>query len=175
MVATLMTNTIQIPLTKNQFAIIDECDADLCQLKWFAIRHSKYKGSRKFCAARGTTIVKGKQETEYMHRTIMSRLLGRELNTTDWVDHKDTNPLNNTRDNLRLCTRSQNSANTGLNATNTSGYKGVYFETKNGKWRARIMLNKKNHHLGYFDNPEEAHKAYREKAIELFGEFARFE
>lgn len=167
-------STIQIPLTQGQFAIIDECDSDLCELGWFAIFHPKYKGGGNYCAARQIGLGGKKQKMMYMHRTILSRTLNRELTQFDRVDHKDTNPLNNTRDNLRLCTRSQNTANTGLTATNTSGYKGVHFDKKAGKWRATIMLNKKLYRLGYFESPEEGHKAYREKAIELFGEFARF-
>ncbi len=36
-----------------------------------------------------------------------------------------------------------------------------------------IRLQGKNYHLGMFDTPEEAHKAYCEAAVKLHGEFAK--
>ena len=83
-----------------------------------------------------------------------------------WIDHKDRNKLNNKFGNLRLCTSSQNQANTVSN-----GYKGVSRNKK--KWRARIMFKRKEIRLGNFDNQEDAARAYDIKALELFGEFAK--
>ena len=86
------------------------------------------------------------------------------------VDHWDENTLNNRLDNLRVSTKSQNGANRGKTAANTSGFKGV---TKYGnRWRAQITFQQKVMHLGIFDTPEEAHEAYLKKAKELFGRFA---
>ncbi len=61
--------------------------------------------------------------------------------------------------------------NTKLKQSNTSGIKGVFFDKRKKTWRAQITHNKKKHHLGYFENIEDAAKARREKAKELFGEF----
>jgi hypothetical protein len=38
----------------------------------------------------------------------------------------------------------------------------VHYNKKNKKWRAYIVLSKKQIHLGYFDNEEEAAKKYLE-------------
>lgn len=88
------------------------------------------------------------------------------------LDHKDTIRHHNWIDNLRLATNSQNCGNGKRRKTNTSGYKGVSFDKKEGKWRATIYLNYKQMFLGYFETPEAAHAAYVAKAKELFGEFA---
>jgi hypothetical protein len=87
------------------------------------------------------------------------------------VDHKSRNRSDDSWGNLRLATLSQNAANIGKHKDNKSGFKGVYRHT-DGRWRARVMRDGKNHHVGLFDTPEAAHSAYIARATELFGEFA---
>ncbi len=89
------------------------------------------------------------------------------------VDHINGNGLDNRRCNLRLATRSQNLANAAIPRHNSSGYKGVS-ATRNGKWLARIRKDRVQRNLGIFDTPEEAHAAYCEAAVSLYGEFANF-
>lgn len=63
----------------------------------------------------------------------------------------------------------------GRNRLNTTGFKGVGRYDKNSKrtkYCARIRHNGKRIFLGVFSTPEDAAKAYREKAAELHGEFA---
>ena len=91
------------------------------------------------------------------------------------VDHKDCNSLNNAISNLRLATRRQNLWNSKGVRSEKSPYKGVYFQKHDGRWNAAIQHNGKKCHIGSYPTPEEASKAYREKAIELRGSFARFE
>jgi hypothetical protein len=99
-----------------------------------------------------------------IHRLILDAPEGME------VDHVNRDKLDNRRSNLRLCTRSQNKANTGIISTNTSGYKGVSFH-KN-KWQASIRIDNKLLYLGRYDTKEEAAEAYNKKAFEQWGEFA---
>lgn len=61
------------------------------------------------------------------------------------------------------------------NTNNTSGYKGVYLYKKTGRWRAKIGYDYRYVHLGYFDTAKEAAQAYKDAAIELYGEHARFD
>ena len=86
------------------------------------------------------------------------------------IDHINGNPLDNCRQNLRVCTNQQNLFNRGKNSNNKSGYKGVSWNKQEQKWRAKIN----GKHLGYFDSAEEAHRVYVRSAQELHGEYARF-
>ena len=90
------------------------------------------------------------------------------------VDHIDGNGLNNRRENLRTCNRSENMSNRRKHKNNTSGYKGVCWDNQHGRWRADIKLNGKRKHLGLFTNPEEAYQAYCAAAIKMHGEYANF-
>jgi hypothetical protein len=89
------------------------------------------------------------------------------------VDHKNGVKHDNMASNLRLATGSQNGANQKRHKDNKSGHKGVIFEKSVNKWRARIKVQGKPIHIGYYDSPELAHMAYCKHAIELNGEFAR--
>lgn len=61
-----------------------------------------------------------------------------------------------------------------MNGKKTSSkYKGVHWRKDINKWVARISHRNKRIHLGCFDDEREAAKAYNEKALELWGEFAR--
>lgn len=144
-----------IPLTKGYFAIIDDCDFEsVSEFSWCAsgisVRPYAYNDFAGF-----------------MHRFIMNAPLKLD------VDHIDHNTLNNTRKNLRLCTRSQNLANRrGLQSNNTSNYTGVCWDKKKLKYITYINCKNKRIYLGLFDDPEEAAKERDKKALELFGEFA---
>ena len=105
-----------------------------------------------------------------MHRLVMSRILGRELERNEIIDHVNGNGLDNRRENLRISTNSQNLANRRKNCNNTSGFKGV--QPKRKKYSACVGFQGKKIRLGVYDTPEEAARAYDEKAKELFGEYA---
>ena len=94
---------------------------------------------------------------------------------TNLVDHRDRDTLNNTRSNLRVCTRSQNQQNSvGKPSQRRSRFKGVsYSKNRKKSWRATIWVNGKQIHGGYFATEEEAARSYDRLAREHFGEFAR--
>jgi hypothetical protein len=91
------------------------------------------------------------------------------------IDHKDGNPKNNKIENLREANSHQNAWNSSKSKSNTSGYKGVFWHSKMKKWTSSICFHRKLIWLGVFKTPEEAHEAYKNAALELHGEFARFE
>ncbi len=91
----------------------------------------------------------------------------------DDIDHINGDPSDNRLSNLRLATRSQNMANARKPITNTSGFKGVYYDRSRGKWAANIWKDKKNFYLGRYSTLQEAHAAYVNASKKHFGEFAR--
>jgi hypothetical protein len=152
-----------IPLTQGQVATVSS--------KWFE-DFSKYnwnaswdKRAKTFYASR--RIWTGEKSTTLlMHRVIAG-------DDYPHVDHWDGNGLNNTDENLRKCTASQNGGNRRLNSDNTSGYKGVYFSAQKQKYCSSITVNGKTFYLGVFVDPRDAARAYDRAAIKHFGEFAR--
>jgi len=63
--------------------------------------------------------------------------------------------------NCRWATRAVQSRNTKkIRSSNTSGYRGVYFEKRRNLWRATIDVNNKTISIGFFKTALEASKAY---------------
>ena len=89
------------------------------------------------------------------------------------VDHFDLNRSNNKWENLRAATQLQNTWNTPIQKSNTSGFKGVSKRKDTGKWTARIRHNDSYLSLGCFDRIEDAVMVYKTTAVQLRGEFAR--
>lgn len=83
------------------------------------------------------------------------------------LDHHDQDKSNNRILNLRPATRGQNMLNVGVRADNTSGHVGVSWFKERQKWVATITVDKRLHHLGYFDNLEDAVAARKAGEITL--------
>lgn len=150
-----------VQLTQSKMAQVDDEDFErINQWNWNV---QKCKND-KWYAQRSSPMVLGKRHAILMHREIIHVPKGME------VDHIDGNGLNNQRYNLRICTTSQNQANTKRHIDNLSGYKGVSKSKK--KWRAQIKINKRTIVIGSFETPEEAARAYDKVSKENFGEFA---
>lgn len=88
------------------------------------------------------------------------------------VDHINKNPLDNRKINLRICNYQENFFNSKKKSNNTSGVTGVGFDKKSSKWRARICIDYKNIHLGFYDDKNEAIKARLQAEQKYFKEFA---
>lgn len=95
----------------------------------------------------------------YMHRFVMGEPDG-------VIDHKNRDGLDNRRENLRVCTQSQNIA-ASKTRPSKSGARGVHRHGR--KWRAVLS---KNDYVGSFDTIEEAIAARNAAALARWGEFA---
>jgi hypothetical protein len=93
------------------------------------------------------------------------------LKTGSWpinqIDHKNRNSKDNSWDNLRPATNTQNSYN--KEPTNTLKYRGIYLS--GSKFCAHIKINGSSTYLGTYTTPEEASFVYETKAKEIQGEF----
>lgn len=105
------------------------------------------------------------------HLIIWKMVTGKE--PTNQIDHWDTVKNNNRWENLREATKSQNSANRGLMATNTSGAKCVFWYKAYQKWAVQIWKDGKAHFGGYHEEFEAATARSESMQKELYGKFAR--
>ena len=108
----------------------------------------------------------------YLHRLAFKHM-GEPV--PDIVDHINGNRKDNRWCNLRPADNTTSMQNRSKPSHNTSGYKGVSYHRGKQKYHTRITVNKKVLHLGYFDCPVEAYKAYCGAADKHFKEFARYE
>lgn len=107
---------------------------------------------------------------KYLHRLILGI-----INPHISVDHIDMDPLNNTRENLRSCSHTENNCNRSKQSNNKSGHKGVSWDKENSKWVAHISYNKKCLNLGRFRDIHDAIAAYAIATEKYHKEFARTE
>lgn len=158
-----MKSWITISLTQNKKTIIDLSDLDLVtQFKWCAHRQR-----HKWYAKRHSRKAPRHYQHPSLHRFLMGEPTGKQ------VDHINGNGLDNRKENLRLATNAENAKNRGKQSNNTTGYKGVFRNSKLPyMFEAKIGVNGRHIYLGLFDTPEKAYQAYKEAAIKYHGEFA---
>ena len=138
-----------IELSNGQRARVDWQDYKrLARFRWdvnqgYAIRHVGYGVGR-------TTV--------RMHREILG--LGSGLFDKRQTDHKNRDRLDNRRRNLRVCTSLENSENRSDQSVFGVG---VWKDplAQSNRFRAKIMIQGKRHHLGCFPTAEEARYARR--------------
>lgn len=94
---------------------------------------------------------------------------------TDEIDHANGKKSDNRWVNLRHVDHFENAHNKGIPRNNTSGAKGVCFDSRSGKWLAQIRSANRRHHIGYFACFDDAKQAVRAARASLHGQFARHE
>jgi hypothetical protein len=151
-----------IPLSQGMVVVVDDCDFSLVKnRKWCAVlQNGNYY-------AQTWQRTNGRYTTKMMHRLILGATRG------SVIDHINGNGLDNRRSNLRFCSFSENQWNRKPNKNSKTGVKGVHWSAKEKKYVAQIREHGKRIMLGSFRSIEEAALAYREKAKQLFGVFAK--
>lgn len=159
-----------LPLTQGMYTLVDDEDFDwLNQWKW------QYQAFG--CADKGYAVnnkwVKGsypnaKCSTTRMHRFIMSAPKGSP------IDHINGNTLDNRKENLRICTTTDNNRNIAKKPNCTSQFKGVSFVKSSKKWLVSFRdKDGKNYNLGTYINEEVAARVWDKAAYERDGQYAR--
>lgn len=151
--------TVEIPLSQGLAALVDDADAAMVIAlgPWSAFRRN-----RTFYARR-TVRSAGRETSLYMHRVLLD---------SPRVDHANGNGLDNRRSNLRSASHAENMRNARRRTDNTSGFKGVSWAKRRGRWTAAIHVDCRRIHLGSFDDSASAARAYDVAAIQHFGKFA---
>lgn len=173
--------TSQLGLSKNKQNLIDLSSKNYAigytskgEEFWFD--KEDYDLIKNYCwyyDARGYVVARGKGDNNRiaLHTLVMSPIPDGMV-----VDHKCHPPRNekkvdNRKSNLEIKTISQNNINSSMYLNNTSGIKGVSWHKRIEKWRAYIQVDKKNIHLGYFINLQDAINARKTAEIKYFGEY----
>lgn len=106
-----------------------------------------------------------------LHRVIWFLMTGEPLCNSLQIDHINNNKQDNRWENLRIATPHNNGCNRGKQTNNTSGFKGVYYNKRDGNWQCKLTSKGKVIHVGYFLNKEEAAIAYNIAAQNAHKEF----
>jgi hypothetical protein len=151
----------EIPLTKGKVAWVDADDYEsLAQYSWWALEHhGRWYAYRTEYLGGGRK--NEKKRNIQMHRQLLDAPKGAV------VDHQDRNGLNNTRDNLVLCSDGDNKRN--CKRVGASIFRGIYPSPTKGKWCARYSDGGKTVYIGTFDSERKAALAYNEAVSRRFG------
>lgn len=136
------------------------------------LQHRIKIGDKAGCIAyNGTKKYPYKAVTHQNKQYVIARIIFLMFNKylPEFVVYKDGNSLNTKIENLIEANTSQQQ----YRRANKTKYKGVSFCKKENKYKSQIRTNCKLVHLGYYDTPEEAHKAYLEAKEKYHGEFLK--
>jgi hypothetical protein len=128
------------------YALVDEHDyPNAAGYRWHLAR-SGYPST-------ALRLANGRKTVARLHRIILGITHG---DTSIEIDHRNGDPLDNCRANLRPLDHAENMANrSGPTSLNKSGYRGVFYDKARDKWVANIMVRGKARRAR-FETVEEA-------------------
>lgn len=150
--------TKEVPLTQDKVALVDDEDYDrVCAHRWCFHNIRGYH--------RAVSRING--ELVSMADFILGVISGQE------VDHINHDTLDNRRENIRPCTRSQNLMNARKRTGQCSSrFKGIWWDKSVERWHAEITVRGNTTRVGTSECEIEAAGMYNYAAKKLFGEFA---
>jgi hypothetical protein len=142
---------------QNGIIQIDREDLDkVKQYKWYIACNGYIVANQSHYVGGGTII---------MHRILM------RAPKKVKIDHINGDKKDNRKKNLRPATHAENMRNHRVRKDSITGVSGVGRIKKNGKFRARIQVNKKEIGLGWYVDINEAISARKKAEITYFGNF----
>lgn len=121
---------------------------------------------RKYCTI--VLSLSSKLKTRNIHQLVAEAFLGHvPCGLKLVVNHINYNSLDNRVENLEIITQRENSNKKHIKST--SKYTGVGWAKEKNKWVSRIVINKIDTHLGYFDTEPKASECY-ENALKCIEE-----
>ena len=132
---------------------------DCYDIKMLSIRYTPKWEQKKIQTREAYKVIELNGKKLQLHRVIYyahnQEWNIHDVSNDNKIDHIDGISAGNNISNLRVVTAQQNSFNRPT-------AKGYYWDKITNKWRAKIAVNGKQIHLGYFDTEEEARNAYLE-------------
>ena len=132
---------------------------------WDRVRELSWRIDAMGYIVSSTLTRKNKEQPIFLHRLLMN------AKKKELVDHEDTNPLNNRRENLRICTKPNNNRNRSPVKKYGREVSGVSLN-KSGTWSAEISHDKVRTRLGTFRTYVEAVQARFNGELEHFGKYS---
>lgn len=136
---------ITIPI-RGGYTIVDAEDEELVRSYLWRVNNNGY--------AMRTVCLGDRNTSELLHRVINKTPVDMD------TDHINGNRLDNRKSNLRTSSRKDNTKNRRLNANNSSGYRGVYWNKNSRKWLVYITIDGVKTYLGGFHDKEDAARAF---------------
>ena len=107
-----------------------------------------------------------------VHRLIYA-MYNKQSPGTREVDHINGNKKDNRPCNLRLATRNQNRQNVEKYISNSTGYRGIWYDKARNCFFCAIQANGVRDQFGPFETAQKASEVYISEAKTRFGEFYR--
>ena len=155
---------IKIPLRNARRHIIAYAKASIDKYKLLSpySYHAVKKGRKIYAASR----------VDGVNISMQEMIIGKKAPPGHKIDHKNGNGLDNTNENLRFATDSQNVHNQQKKEGTTSRYFGVSWNKNTKKWRSGIVCKGEQYNLGSYDNEKDAAYIFDIWDLYLYGEFS---
>ena len=149
----------KIRAINGKYIKVSDCDYDfLKQFRWC----QGTKWGYYTCSQRGTWL--GIEINAKTVQWFVMKLNGLEKPPHQSIDHINRNPADNTHENLRFATQSEQACNRGVRVDSKSGSLGVYPRGKN--WRISLTVDGDRVLFGTYSTAEEAKVAYKKASQE---------
>ena len=130
-------------------------NSDRTHMLWNARNAGKRAGNVRTNALGYSCRSVGVNYVTYLeHRIVWMMVTGQQPPSE--IDHIDQDATNNKFSNLRESNTRANKKNVKRRRNNTSGITGVSKSAQTGRWRGCVVVDKKQHSLGYFEHKEDA-------------------